>query len=152
MVSYNILAGYVVRTLKLKCGDCAQFVADSETHTAPLSADDLTLVAVKDRGGLIKPHTAVIGVCLAAERSIRLLVTKLGLQHNIHQRVVTQTLSYVLLNNTHAAYTCAAHSTSLIKMIIERYSLIRIHHETSKLTNTNNTRSKLNRIVIFSHL
>ena len=50
VVVFVFVAGYVVKSLKLKCDNCVNFVTK---WTAPSSRarDDITLVSSKDRGG-----------------------------------------------------------------------------------------------------
>ena len=67
--------------------------------------------------------------------------------------VKAPTLTYVLLNNIHTKFTCAIHSTELIKTIINRYALIRIKYETTKMIpKQDNMRQKLSRLIVFSHI
>ena len=140
-------AGYVKRSLKLRCSDCLEFIAQEPD---PAVADDTTLISVKNRGGLMTPNSAMVELCKAAEKSIR-SIDKLD-THAI-KHVKAHTLTYVLLNNIHTKFTCAIHSTELIKTIINRYALIRIKYETTKMIpKQDNMRQKLSRLVVFSHI
>ena len=89
--------------------------------------------------------------CNSAEKSIRSIV-KLDPHVIMRVKVHTLTYMYVLLNIIHTNFTCVSHATELIKTIINRYALIRIKYETSKLIpNHDNMRRKLSRLVLFSH-
>ena len=145
-------AGYVLRSLKLTCDVCISDISTADTHMADnRSRDDATLIGVKNRGGLVTPHPRVHTICVATEKTIRYILTCQGLPATIHRLVTNRTLGYVLLNNIHQTFTCASHSTSLVKDIITRYSLIRIRHETTKSVQQDNLRQKLHKLVIFSH-
>ena len=110
----------------------------------------MTLISVKNRGGLMTPNSAMVELCNAAEKSMR-SIDKLD-SHAI-KHVKAHTLTYVLLNNIHTRFTCVSHATELIKTIINRYALIRIKYETSKLIpKQDNMRQKLSRLVVFSHI
>ena len=96
------------------------------------------------------PNSAMVELCKAAEKSIRSIDT---LDTHAIKRVKAHTLTYVLLNNIHTKFTCAIHSTELIKTIINRYALIRIKYETTKMIpKQDNMRQKLSRLVVFSHI
>lgn len=147
---FVIVGGYVIRTLKLTCGDCASFVTDRLPGTVE---DSVTLISTKNRGGLVQPHPAVIELCIATEKTIRFILQNVGLTRNTNLRVTTQALSYILLNNIHHKFTCSIHSTALVSLIVKRYTLVRIHHETTKFSaNSDNKRSKLSRLIVFSHI
>lgn len=142
-------AGYVIRTLKLTCGDCTSFLTSEPAVSS--TRDDLSLISIKDRGGLYKPNPAVTAICVATEKVVRVNICTNTLRRNIHQIIITQAMTNIFLNNTHHKFsTC--HSTSLIKSIVSRYSLIRIRYEATKGENTSNLRQKLHRLVVFSHV
>ena len=147
---YIFSAGYVVRSLKLRCDECTSFMAAS---SQPHTRDDATLLSVKDRGGLFTPQPVATQICLGAEKIIRQCISLNGLTQNICQEVVAKTFLYVYLSNIHQQFSCHSHSNALIKSIAARYTKIRIHHETTKsAANKENLRSKLNRLVVFSHV
>ena len=85
----------------------------------------MTLISVKNNGGLMTPNSAMVELCNAAEKSIRSM-DKLD-SHTI-KRVKARTLTYVLLNNIHTRFKCVIHATELTKTVINRYALIRINH------------------------
>ena len=92
------------------------------------------------------PNSAMVELCNSAEKSIKL-------DPHVIKRVRAHTLTYVLLNIIHTNFTCVSHATELIKTIINRYALIRIKYETSKLIpKQDNMRQKLSRLVVFSHI
>ena len=139
-----------MRSLKLRCDECTSFMAAS---SQPHTRDDATLISVKDRGGLFTPQPVATQICLGAEKIIRQCISLNGLTQNICQEVVTKTLSYVYQRNIRQQLLCYSHSNALIKSIAARYTKTRIHHETTKsAANKENLRSKLNRLVVFSHV
>ena len=58
------IAGYVIRSLRLNCTECTDFLAEPRGGRV---RDD-TLIGVKDKGGLIQPCAAVTDVCVVTER------------------------------------------------------------------------------------
>ena len=101
---------------------------------------------------MTRPNSAIVELCNSAEKSIRLIDK---LDHHVIKRVKAHTLTYVLLNiiHIHKNFTCVSHATELLKTIINRYALIRIKYETSKLiSKQGNMRQKLSRLVVFSHI
>lgn len=139
----------MIRTLKLKCDECVDFLTSDTVRTAV--RDDLSLISIKDRGGLYTPNPAVTDVCVVVEKVVRATITGTGLRKNLHQAIITQAMTNIYLNNIHHKFT-TCHSTALIKSIISRYALIRVRYEATKLENTNNIRQKLHRLVVFSHV
>ena len=118
----------------------------------PTVVDDFTLISVKNRGGQMTPNSAMVELCNSAEKSIR-SIDKLDPHVIMRVKVHTLTYMYVLLNIIHTNFTCVSHATELIKTIINRYALIRIKYETSKLIpKQDNMRQKLSRLVVFSHI
>ena len=116
----------------------------------PAVVDDFILISVKNRGGQMTPNSAMVELCNSAEKSIRSIDK---LDPHVIKRVKVHTLTYVLLNIIHTNFTCVSHATELIKTIINRYALIRIKYETSKLIpKQDNMRQKLSRLVVFSHI
>lgn len=141
-------AGYVKRSLKLRCNDCIDFIT-AEPEKA--IRDETTLISIKNRGGLTIPNTPMLRLCKAAEQCIRWSLQVLD--SAAIKRVQAHTLTYTLLNNIHLDFKCASHATELIKTIIQRYTIIRIKYEASKLDpKQDNMRQKLNRLVVFSHV
>ena len=106
---------------------------------------DCIIISVKNRGRQMTPNSAIVALCNSAEKSIRSI-------DKLDPHVKARTLTYVLLNIIHTNFTCVSHATELIKTIINRYALISIKYETSKLIpNHDNMRRKLSRLVLFSH-
>ena len=110
----------------------------------------MTLISVKERGGLMTPNSAMVELCNAAEKSIRSMDK---LDSRAIKRVKVHTLPYFLLNKIQTKFTCVSHATELIKTIVYRYSFIRIRYKTSKLIpKQDNMRQMLSRLVVFSHI
>ena len=92
----------------------------------------------------------MLRLCKAADHCIWLLQV---LDSAAIKRVQVHTLTYTLLNNIHLDFKCASQATELIKTIIQRYTIIRIKYEASKLDpKQDNMRQKLKRLVGFSHV
>lgn len=136
-----------MRTFKTNCDNCIVdlMFEDNENCSVP------TLISVKNRGGLITAPDHVQIVMKAVEATVRAIVSNSIIPKNAHAIIMTQALGYVLNNNVHKRFSCAIHSTSVIREVIKRYTKIRLKHEASKLDGPV-IRSKLSRLVIFSHV
>jgi hypothetical protein len=113
----------------------------------------ITLTSVTNRGGLTVISAQVGMLTKASEKVIRREIQDYGVHCNIALQTRTQVLSYIQFNNIHKEFSCAIHSTDLIKTIVQRYITIRIHCETHKSSffSNDNIKSKFNRLVIFQH-
>lgn len=142
-----ITAGYVIKSMRLTCDECADFVSEQPPSVI---RDDLSLISVKDRGGLHNPNLAVTNMCIAAEKVVR-RETESGIVRDTYQILTMKTMTLVYLNNLHATFP-VCHSTALVKTIVSRYCLIRLRHELTKIERTDNMRQKMTRLVIFNHV
>jgi len=141
----SILAGYILRTLKLRCDLCISDLMFTEKSSG-------TLISVKDRGGLIQPPSHVITICNAAEATFRQLASvNTTFPRNAHKIITTQAMGYVLYKENHRKFASATHSTGIIKEILSRFTSIRIKHEVKRQVGPV-IRSKLNRLAIFIHV
>jgi hypothetical protein len=144
-----ILAGYVIGSLKLTCSECTEFVS---TATPATTQDDLTLIAVKNRGGLIQPSRFVHEICIQAEKQLRQERNDKP-RKNAYAITSIRTLSAVYQAGLHNHFSCTIHATELIKMIVSRYVMIRLHYMTKSVeANKQSLRQKLNRLVLFNHV
>lgn len=142
-------AGFVTRTLKLTCGECVSDLA-SDTTEIP---DTISVITIKDRGGLITPAKSVFDLCLLSEKVLREIVNSQGLKPNTFSIVHCKTLEAAIERRLHMRFTCAEHAVSLVHAIINRYLMVRVKHEASKATSTDKTvRSKLNKLVLFQNV
>lgn len=133
--------------MKLSCPECIESVIG-------VSGSDRSLLASKDRGGLIHPSDPVFRCCKCAEAMVRQHVKTDGLKKDSYRRMLTDSLNAILNNKLNHSFACSAHATSLIRDIIKRYLRIRLRHEanTATLDASTQIRSKLNRAVIFAHV
>ena len=136
--------------MKVKCEEC---ISDL-TFMEPIASAELgtTLIDVKDRGGLVRPPQVVLLLCQAAESSLRLVLQAEGLTSRAPRLVTNHTASYALSKNLQDRFNCTIHAASLISELIQRYIKIRMHYEAKKATSAPVLRSKLNRLIIFSHV
>ena len=147
IVICDILAGFIARTMQLNCGDCISDMLDDT------GKEKRSLIQVKDRGGLVTPSDRAFSVCQVAEGCLRLAIQTHGLHKNTPCQVLAASLQKVLDLRIHRSFQCPIHATTLTRDIIKRYLCIRIHYETKKAMTTDTTVwSRLNRLVIFSHI
>lgn len=119
--------------------------------TEARARDDLSLISIKDRGGLTSPSEAVTRLCMITEKSFRILAAN-ELPKKIYRLTIAQAMAVVMETNIHFNFPIC-HSTALIKTVISRYCLIRLRYETKKrCENQDNLRSKLHRLVLFNHI
>ena len=145
--------GYVIRSMKLQCSECCDSLVVDGRGTRTHSNDDITLVSSKDRGGLIYCSDFMKKMCVISEQTIRNHISAKGIDKNIVMSCRSNILNHIFFNNLHRGVQCAVHCAHIIKTIVTRYILIRIHHETQQEESkkNDNIRSKLNRLVIFQH-
>lgn len=117
--------------------------------------DDTTLISSKNRGGLIQANPIIDNMCLVAEKALRAVVDTVGLPENCHKLAVSRALTHIYLNSIHMSVPCATHTAALAKTVVERYILIRLRYETTKVDSdakTDNMRQRLSRLILFSHV
>ena len=145
-----ILAGFVVRTAKLKCSDC---IDDIVCTTADLY-ESSSLIGIKDRGGLVHPSKHISKCMRVAETTIRHFIEHEGMLSHSFQKILTSTLTYISENNVIEHFKCTAHASCTVRSLTKRYIRIRLYHETKsqQIKSSDLIRSKINRLVIFSHV
>ena len=141
-----LLAGFITRTFKTTCTDCATDLIST------MPSQPASLIGKKDRGGLIQPAEHVLNVCLAVEKATRLVIQTAGANWKTPQLVKTHAMGYIVQHSLNDKFNCIPHSTAVIKELIERYASIRLKHEATRLHCAPVMRSRLNRLVIFSHV
>lgn len=113
--------------------------------------DQISLINVKDRGGLIQPPKHVTDICHVAESTFRLLMKLPVMPHNSHKIICTQALGYILNRGIQNKFSCSIHACGIIKEIISRFTCIRLKHEVKRDVGPV-IRSKYTRLAIFSHV
>ena len=108
------VAGFLVRTSKLRCKDCINDVVIN----AEADINSKSLIAVKDRGGLVTPSVAVTKCTNAAETAIRQHLKTHGLVSNSFASTLTTTRSSILDRNYMCLFSCPSHSSSLVRELI----------------------------------
>ncbi len=133
-VSY--IASYVVQMVqrKITCSTCSEALG-SKQHNSQSS-----FITLKDRGGLIKPTTSVINICLETERCFQRLLTstggKLPQSQGLPDAIASSVLRATNMTNIftdldqHMLDTTVNdnHVFKLIKTISNCYSSVRFYH------------------------
>lgn len=133
--------------MKLNCSTCIDDVARGR------EADSMTLIMLKNRGGLKTPSELIYKVCLIAERVIRSLLCSGGLVTNFPEVARLHSLAKVQDEGVISSLTCSEHAISVVREVLTRYVRIRSHHEAVLKTDAKSLiRSKMNRLPIFSNL
>jgi hypothetical protein len=132
------IAGFVVRSLskKLKCKTCIQSLL--ETDSREIQSVDYALLRTKQNGGLLNPAHDVVVICKTAESVIRgfqnretnqmsgpkilSACTNQCIEMEYHQRMFDHHVTY------YSDDYFDNHILGLIKLIIQEYSKIRLHH------------------------
>lgn len=151
------IAGYVSRSIqeKIVCEECCAALTDINTSAS--------LIAAKNRGGLVYPSNDVVTICIQVERYIRRFLNTCGVS-KINKSVILGIKSHVLkycldksifsqlfkhslnfdFNDNHLYH--------LINLVVETYFKVRIHH-TCKLKASKevgiSTRHKNNKLTLF---
>lgn len=134
--------------MRLHCEECLSDVISSTDLVRP--AD--TLLQIKDRGGLVTPSTTVLQITNAAESATREVLRVDCLRSDSPRKIINLAMTYIYQYDIHQKFTCYTHCAELIREIVQRYVHIRMHHESVKSHSGPVVRSKLNRLIIFSHV
>nr|CAH7715037.1 unnamed protein product [Callosobruchus chinensis] len=152
------IAGFVVKNLKkcIACDDCRLLIETTNTHSL--------LQKRKQYGSLTNASPFVITVCQQAERSIRSLKSISNIFHKKHKNVEKYLINYTLNNINEIVFNVFGdhvlddnvennHSTTLTKLILQKYIRIRIHHESNIASEPHrHLRSRLMKTITFSNL
>ena len=147
--TYSIL--WVLYFCLLKSSDCIYDIVCTKKDLWESSS----LIGIKDRGGgLVHPSNHISKCMRVAKTTIRHFVNHEGLLPNSFQKILTSTLTYIFDNNVIEHFKCTAHPSCTVRSLTKRYIRIRLHHETKsqQIKSSDLIRSKLNRLVIFSHV
>lgn len=157
------IAGFVARKLQqtVTCSECAQVLTVNKD--GQLSATYLSLVTMRDCGGLVYPSPDVVAVCKATESVFRSLmapgskpVYAANLKSSITTQIMGKLVGRELFNNlSEHLQTCEPtndHRNQLLKIIIQQYLTVRLHHQARSYTRCvqgEKVRSFLNKTVTF---
>jgi hypothetical protein len=141
-----------VRTFRTKCVDRACDMLSTSTCSLTFDDSATSLIGVKNRGGLVRPAPHVLQICLATERATRVVLQAYGLRKNIPKQVIAHSLSHAVVSNLSASFACVAHCSSFIRELVSQYTIIQLKHESVMRHTAPVLRSKLNRLVLFSHV
>lgn len=146
---FAVIGGYITRSLK-QCCKCTECEA---TLSTPGQAKHSSLITVKNRGGLITPCDFVASLSDVAESLLRQEMLTAGLRPSTPRSLLIKSIQLAHERNIHSKSRCTFHSTSLMRDILQRYLKIRINYEAEKdCTTDKSIRSRLNRLVVFSHV
>lgn len=172
------IGGFVVRGMlgQIKCVECsALVVASGEVHPndhgyVRCADDHLRLLAVKDRGGLVKASEAVYSILNLAEKYFRTILptsTTLPPRNHARLRLVVGFLRLITDGQSRRFFPTVEHSESvmlgemshedqLTRQLVTKYYDIRLSHHTklynrSTFKNEASSRSLLNRLTLFRH-
>jgi hypothetical protein len=132
------IAGFVVKSLskKLKCQTCIASLL--ETDSQEIKSIDYTLIRTKQNGGLLNPAQDVVVICTATESIIRSFQNRETNQMSI-QKILSACTNHCVDMEYHfrmfdhhlTSYSddyFDSHILGLIKLVIQEYSKIRLHH------------------------
>lgn len=146
---FDAVAGYITRSLKLSCGDCVSDVIDAASQT-PHGYPSRSLIGMKDRGGLTRPSHLVYSLCLVTERELRATLASTPLHRHSFQQIRNASITTITDKRLIQKSSCGAHAARLIREVVKRFITIRLRHIANTKKHESN-RSRLNRLVIFSH-
>ena len=73
---------------------------------------ETSLISVESQGGLVQPPTHVTALYMAAESTVRQLISDNAvLPREAHMIVSAQTLSYILSRDNHTKFSCPIHAS-----------------------------------------
>ena len=108
---------------------------------------------MKNRGGLITTCDLVATLCDLAESTLRHEILTSGLNPTTPRVLLLKCTQQAAEKNVQSKSGCTFHSASLMKDILQRYLTIRLKYEAEKACTTDKSmRSRLNRLVVFSHV
>lgn len=167
-ISENVvayIAGFVVKKIKkiIFCNECQIILEESR---ASLDDTYFNLLKQKNRGGLLRPSSDVIKICMVVEKKIRLLMSinsnKIPKESNFLEVFVSEVASSIL-HNKKMFQQIDDHifdhglmenpRCKIIKYIISIYAKIRIYSFAKKQTEAIKgelVRKKLSKIILFS--
>lgn len=158
----DYIAGFVVRAVnkKLFCTECSEVLSLQKCDN---QAPKVTLVDVKDCGGLVRASADVVKVCKTSESVFRLHMkpgAKPSVVDSLKSTLLVEILTRLVGLNLFAGIDehvlssepLSDHRTMLMKEIIQQYLVIRLHHQAKSYTRVlqgEKVRSFLNKTVTF---
>lgn len=140
-----------MKTLDVECTTCSALLS---SDTSQRTTRDDTLISVKDRGGLSTPSSGVVEICIYTESILRKMLSAHGLLKLSALSVVANTMSHINSCKPQLSHSffCDNHAIMLMRAIIKRYSILRLHYEAKKATdNVSNIRHKLSKAILFQN-
>lgn len=155
-------SGFIVRKIRRKkdfCNVCDSLLVERQDTNTSL------LLTLKNRGKLINVSSDVRKICLAAEYIFRFNTNNLLKIKNIKQILCSKTINEVSEDSsifncetmkTHILNQCVFdnHRNQLIKIIIDYYVTLRLHHFAKIKTMTTsgkNVRRTLTKLILFNN-
>lgn len=149
------ISGFAVKQIKkiINCHICCNALEDSTRQ--------YTLIDIKNRGGLIKPSIDVTRICKIAEKifTSRIIEVPKHLEDPI-QFLILKTMAHINITNL---FNCLNehiltqspinnHLLQIIKLIIKKYLVIRLHHHNKELSQPKSRiRTHLTKMILFKH-
>lgn len=145
------IAGFIVKKVNrfIKCEICLSSLTCDKTLSY--------LQRRKCRGGLISASENVVTTCLIAEKIFRTHNNLFGTKNIIFKLIVkamSAIPSNIFDNNAHLfeQSPLADHRSQLLRLILKKYFMLRLHHEaSSKKDKTNRIRSTYTKLVLFKN-
>lgn len=146
------IAGFISKRMMrlINCNICAKSLTSANIASA--------LLIRKNRGGLCKPSSDVVKICIMAKSVIKTMSN--FSEANIINEMIMLCLRKINLNKIFTELTehsmeqdpLQGHNLQLVKLILKNYLTIRLHH----INNTSNEvesriRSTLTKIIHFKH-
>jgi DNA transposase THAP9 len=125
------ISGFVMRKVlsKMKCQNCLENILSEDR------IDESGLLAIKNRGGLVRPTISLFKLLLKAERTFKSFSLKDLKQKRIDELLIVKTLRFVDRTTFPNVYEyCFNDWQKLTKMCLQAYFLIRLFHEGKLLT------------------
>lgn len=155
-------SGFIVKKIKSKKNLCD--ICDSHL-TSNEDIDSSVLLEIKSKGKLTKASADVHKICLTAEYIFRLQTNILLKDKNVLQKLCIKSMNEVGIDssifNTQIMLIHILsqdifdnHRTQLIKLIIEHYLTLRMHHyvkQHSQATTGKNIRRKYTKLILFKN-
>ena len=157
----NYIAGYVVRMTKKKL-QCMPCIRSLERH----DGGSHNFLIMKDNGGLVKPSSSVVSVCMETEKCFQRMIKtsngKLPLGPGISDAISTAVLhksadlTWFKELHSHQFETAVGdnHIHNLVKIVSMCYNRIRLFHlgkQENEAVAGERVRKRLSKLVLFKH-
>jgi len=168
MVKENILyyiCGFIVRRIskKIDCLTCCDNLLETfNEHNYAILNENSKLVAIKNRGGLVKSSYFVVKVVKFVEKTLIDLTFNFKsvkmLNSSLTSKIIIFAKNYVYNSNILVNVNCPNdgflenHKLELVTIICKEYLKIRLHHVAkSKTSDIVSKRRLLTKLVLFNH-